>query len=172
MGRLSCPILVLECLKKWFSYPQEMVHCQVATAAAGNPHIRTMGLYEITDEGALVFLTRNDTLKWHDLQQNPRAAVCMVNLEYGQVVVEGLVDLKTYRDPLVTLKYWNQMVPTIKKIYQPPANGEMSDSFGVLFIQPNSWEVLEIYKEDYCKSRRKQFLPDQGTWQERNLTPV
>lgn len=167
----ACPTLVQECFEKWFSYPVQMVHAQVATSS-GQPHIRTMDLYEITEEGTLVFLTRTDAVKWFDLTQNPRVAVCFVNLDYGQIVVEGSVELKKKSDPKC-MKYWNAMEPSIRKIYLPYVDGEISESFGVIFIKPTSWEVLQIRKDDYCLSPRTKFTQDdQGNWQESMLTPV
>ena len=166
------PSLVRECFEKWFSFPEQMVHGQVVTAST-MPHVRTMGLYEITREGALVFLTRNDTTKWNDLTENPRAAVCFVNLDHGQIIAEGDVKLKTKRESSESLQYWNAMEPSIRKIYLPYKEGEISESFGVIFIKPTSWEVLQIRKEDYCLSTRTKFLLDaQGSWKESTLTPV
>ena len=54
-------------IKSWFSFPEKETHCQVATALNGQPHVRTMKLYEITREGSLVVLTRRDAQKWRDL---------------------------------------------------------------------------------------------------------
>lgn len=172
------PPLVLESLKKWFSYPEKEIHCQVTTTLKGQPHVRTMKLYEVTPDGLLVFLSRNDTQKWRDLVECPQIAVLFLNEEYGQMVVEGTVELKTNREVPLVQKYWDLMPPMIQKIYLPqdvPSNrvtGYIPDSFGVIFIRPISWDVLHICKEDYLTSKRKQFRIHRGSWLEQDLNPV
>lgn len=169
------PLFVQERLKKWFSYPEREIHCQVATTFNDCPHVRTMKLYEITDEGFLVVLSRNDTQKWRDLEKNPRATVLLLNEECGQMIAEGAVELNHTKAQI--RKYWERMPFMIQKIYfntesDKPTPGDIPGSFGVIFIQPSSWDVLEICKDDYLKSTRRLFRNEKGSWSEQDLNPV
>ena len=50
-------------LHSWFDFPENKLFCQVSTVNDGRPHIRTMDLYDFTDDGSLIFLTKTDSRK-------------------------------------------------------------------------------------------------------------
>src|SRR5689334_1497584 len=94
-------------LQEWFGFPQKRVYCQVATSRQNHPQLRTMALYHLSDKGELIFLTETSTPKWQDLQTNPRIAVCAVNTDLGQILVEGKACLITpAKDPEAARFYW------------------------------------------------------------------
>jgi general stress protein 26 len=99
MGHL--PDLVKTCLASWFSYPKDELFCQVSTTSQNNPHIRTMLLHDITQEGKFIFLSRTDTQKWQDLSKNPSIAIHALNLEGVQIIVQGTATLKTLHNDLI-----------------------------------------------------------------------
>ena len=71
-------------LQTWFAFPQSKLYCQVSTVSNKNPHIRTMDLYDITEDGQLIFLTDTNTKKWLDLQECQNIAVCILHLDHGK----------------------------------------------------------------------------------------
>lgn len=174
----TLPSLVSESFKSGFGYPQTELYGMVATTYNEHPHIRTMKLYEITSEGHLVFLTRTDTQKWHNLQHCPDAAVCFLNLNNCQILVEGSVELLSQENDINKIRqYWQKLPPGIQEIYlydiddnQPKL--EIPDNFGVIFIIPSLWEVMKFNKEEYIKSIRKQFKLVKGSWIVQDLVAI
>ena len=167
-------------LQKWFSFPQNKLYCQVSTTSHQGPHIRTMDLYDITEEGQLIFLTDTSTRKWMDLQEFPNMAVCLLNLDHVQIIVEGSAMLKTsMSDPHTVSIYWNNFLDQYWKDYYlsrplnlKPNLNEIPSSFGLIVMTPNLWEILEINKEDFLKSSRKQFRLRDGVWVSHDLAPA
>jgi general stress protein 26 len=158
-------------LQSWFSFPEKKIFCQVSTINNGSPHIRTMDLYDFTDDGTLIFLTNTNSNKWYHLKQVPNIAVCLLHLECGQIIVEGLASLHTSvnNQPLAT-RYWNYLDEYWQGFYLSYASGDPSSqkeiplSFGVIEICPHSWEILEINTEDFLKGSRKKFQLQENTW--------
>lgn len=174
----TLPFLVAESFKSGFGYPQTELYGMVATSFNEHPHIRTMKLYEITSEGHLVFLTRTDTQKWHNLQHCPYAAVCFLNLSYCQILVEGSVELLSQENDVDMIRqYWQRLPPGIQEIYlydigNHQSKLEIPENFGAIFIIPSLWEVMEFNKEEYIKSTRKQFQLVKGSWIVHDLVAI
>lgn len=169
------PDLVYQSLATWFGFPQGELYAQVATSINDCPHLRTMMLYEITSENNLVFLSRTDTQKWQNLSRNSKVAVCFANPDKGQILVEGIVTLKTMQNyPTEIKNYWNNLPPNVKEIYLYDKNldaNEIPESFGAIFIKPYFWEVLKLCRPDYIKSVRKQFHLRDETWVMQEVDP-
>ena len=171
------PNEVRNVFKKWFDFPKRDIHCQIATTSNDRPHIRTMRLYEITPSGELLFLSRNDTQKWHDLKAFPYFAATLVSQDFGQIVVEGTAKLKSPNDPEYQ-KYWKALPPMFREIYLYDLKDADSWSyvppptFGVIELHPELWEVLEVNKQDYLSSSRTQWRLRLGLWEEKTLQPV
>lgn len=87
-------------LQSWFDFPKNKLFCQVSTVSNGQPHIRTMDLYDFTDDGSLVFLTSTYSKKWSDLEKQPYVTVCLLNLDVCQITVEGSALLLTSENNL------------------------------------------------------------------------
>src|SRR5580700_6952616 len=104
------PQSVYSLIKTWFRYPEEVVFCQVSTTQQNKPSLRTMALYDITDQGEFIFLSRTDTKKWSDLLERPYIAVCMLSHKQHQIILEGSVSTKTIEnDKQFANFYWNKM---------------------------------------------------------------
>ncbi len=168
---------IQSCLQKWFSFPENKLFCQVSTVAKNNPHIRTMDLYDITEDGRLIFLTDTSTQKWKDLQQCQNIAVCMLHLEYGQIIVEGIAALKTsVNDSYSVSLYWHNFLDQYWRDFYVSrtvkTSNNIPESFGLIEITPSIWEILEINPYDFLKSSRKQFKLMNGKWSTHDLLPV
>ena len=174
------PPLVMNSLKVWFHYPVEKIYCQVATVGQkGEPHIRTMLLYTLTPEGNIVLLSRTDTQKWHDLQQNSSVSVCFLNLEKGQIIGEGVAELKTKNNFADVKTYWRSLPLQFQSIYRPelssaysPSVKEIPPNFGMIWIRPERWEVLTIDPHHYLESLRQPFCFREGMWVAGDLLAV
>lgn len=164
-------------LKAWFSFPQNKLFCQVSTTTNKISHIRTMDLYEVTDNGELIFLTDTNTRKWLDLEVCPNIAVCILHLDYGQIIAEGEAVLKTAKTDYTTVNlYWQNFLDQYWRDFYLSRVTDSSEkipaSFGVIAVTPCRWEVLEFNKDDFLQSSRKQFELKQGTWLMQDLLPV
>jgi len=167
-------------LQNWFNFPIDKVFCQVSTAANNRkPHVRTMDLYNITSEGNLVLLTETSTRKWQDLIECPNVAICILNLDLGQIIVEGSAFLKTYSDDSSTSAfYWNNYLNQYwRNFYLRAADlNESSNvvpsSFGVIIVQPTFFEIIEIDGNDFLNSARRQYVKEDGAWILSELSPV
>jgi general stress protein 26 len=171
------PPLVKDCFTEWFNYPHEQINCQVTTTFTSHPHVRTMMLYDLPPEGNLVFITSTDTRKWHDLTTNPHVAVCIYHNDHGQILMEGSAKLMTSADqhPMINT-YWERLPDYWREFYRnqsptPSSDLDIPFSFGVILMIPDRWEVLDILKEDYLKSVRKQFSRSNNGWHEEDLQP-
>jgi general stress protein 26 len=169
--------IVKERLQDWFSFPGEKLFCQLTTTSNGRPHIRTMDLYDVTDSGALIFLTKTSSRKWKDLKKEAHAAVCLLNLESGQITVEGKAELQTTTNNLSFVTYyWENYLPKYWQDFYlslTPENSALREnipsSFGVIKIIPERWEILEINTEDFLKGSRKSFEFINNEWQMEEL---
>lgn len=170
-------------LQSWFSFqswsihPQNIIFCQVSTISNDTPHLRTMGLYDITDDGCLVFVTETSTRKWHDLQGCKNIAIAILHAEHGQIIVEGEAMLTTSKNSYKTASfYWYEYLEQYWRDFylsrSPNATDEIPSSFGVIVVKPYLWEILEINKHDYLLSSRKQFRLIDQNWTEHNVDPV
>jgi pyridoxine/pyridoxamine 5'-phosphate oxidase len=164
------PDWVKTCLASWFSYPGGELFCQVSTVGQGIPHIRTMLLYDITQTGHFVFLSRVNTQKWQDLIKNPSVALHALSLEKGQIIIQGTATLKTvHNDPPFCQAYWHKMMPEAQKIYRQDSlhladYSIIPESFGGFIVVPSFFDVLELKSNDYTKSCRLQFRLKNGKW--------
>jgi len=164
-------------LQSWFSFPKNKIYCQVSTVANRKPHIRTMDLYDVTDDGHLILLTDTSTRKWLDLQKCNNIAICIVHIEHGQIIVEGEATLKTsINDFSITSLYWHDALDQYwRDIYlsrSSNAEEKIPSSFGIIVVKPNFWEMLEINKQDYLRSLRKRFQLIDGTWTVQDMLAV
>jgi general stress protein 26 len=172
MGALmKIPSTIEEKLSAWFNFPAGEIYAQVATSHDNRPHIRSMLLFEIDANGSLIFLTHRDTQKWHDLESSAYVAIAMVNLKFGQITVEGTACLKNKDNPEIQ-RYWKALSANIKRIYESSSEAVVPETFGVIIVQPTSWEYLELNKVDYNQSVRKQFFKANSAWQSKNLKPL
>ena len=159
-------------LHSWFSFPENKIFCQVSTVNNNHPRIRTMDLYDFTDDGALIFLTNTHSNKWRELEQVSNIAVCLLSLESGQIIIEGSASLHTSANnrPLATYywdnyldQYWRDFYLSCALKSSSPQN-EIPPSFGIIKIYPHTWEILEINTEDFLKGSRKKFQLQENAW--------
>jgi uncharacterized pyridoxamine 5'-phosphate oxidase family protein len=160
------PNLIFEKLASWFGFPKRQLFAQVATCCENRPRIRTMQLFEITAEGHLIFLTHKETQKWRDLTASSYIAALLVHLEFGQLTVHGRAILSAKSE------LWKSLNPMIRKIYTEDPGEKMPDAFGVIAVEPQSWELLALNKADYNQSLRRQFVLEEGSWKYRDLKPL
>lgn len=164
---------IKQLLHSWFDFPKVKLFCQVSTVSNGQPHIRTMDLYDFTDDGSLIFLTRTNSRKWNDLEKQPYIAVCLLNLEAGQITVQGSALLQTSANNLaMTTLYWENYLPKYWQDFYLSHSSqsihtlkEIPSSFGIVKIIPHAWEILEINTEDFLKGSRKRFALKDNTWE-------
>jgi general stress protein 26 len=173
------PQPIEDCLKGWFSFPKDDVFCQVSTMSRNQPHIRTMRLYDITKEGFPVVITSTDTRKWQDCELNSQAALCLFHPIHGQLIMEGQVHLKTSKHEIDSIqRYWEMLPPYWQDFYRSKASDrdqstdKIPDSFGVIVLEPQFWEILEICSTDYLQSSRSQFHLIDNCWHMSKVAPV
>jgi hypothetical protein len=129
-----------------------------------------MLLYDITQAGHFVFLSRINTQKWYDLTKNPSVTLHALNLEKGQIIVQGTATLKTVDNDLEFCQaYWHKMMPETQNIYRQDCSDSMDhtripDSFGGIMVVPDFFDVLELRSDDYTKSCRLQFRWEGDEW--------
>lgn len=158
-------------IQDWFSFPQEKVYCQVATIGEGRPQIRTMGFYDLTQEGHLVLMTETSTRKWLALKNCPDIAVCVVHPDHGQIVFEGSVLLKTQK---ASQLYWDQYLEANWKAFYAALSHSKSienppDSFGAIIVMPKTIDLLLIDPTDFLNSKRTLFELKNNHWQSKEL---
>jgi hypothetical protein len=129
-----------------------------------------MKLYDLTQDGFCILLSHIDTQKWRDLLISPYVALLFMNYDFGQIVVEGMTQLKTKKNKEIR-HYWECMPEHFQRIYTSFPGEEIPDTFGVIYVQPLSWEMLEINKVDFNKSIRKKFFYENGSWKSIDLRP-
>ncbi|MFA5959738.1 MAG: pyridoxamine 5'-phosphate oxidase family protein [Tatlockia sp.] len=113
----SMPEMIEKYFKTWFDYTYRAVYCQLANQTDNRPHVRTMRLYGITQDGCLEFLSNTKTQKWSDWQKNPKAALCFLNPDAGQILLEGKVPLKNLeKHPQDIKKYWHSRLSNILSV--------------------------------------------------------
>lgn len=159
-------------LQSWFSFPENKLFCQVSTLNGDQPCIRTMDLYDFTREGSLIFLTNTQSGKWYHLTKLSKIAVCLLNVDGGQIIVEGSTLLHTNAtNPLLAAHYWENYLDEYWRnfywSYTPDSvssQKEIPASFGVIEIYPKSWDILEIKRGDFLKSSREKFQLQDNKW--------
>ena len=161
-------------LYEWFSFPKRKIFAQVTTVMNQKPHIRTMDLYHVTPKGSLFFLTDTSSPKWIHLSHCPNIGVCILNPDYGQIIVEGTAVLDTSESNLsLTSLYWQNFLDEYWRNYylintNKTVDG-ISSSFGVLQIIPNLWQILEINKDDFLKGSRMHYQLQNDFWMKQQL---
>ena len=136
-----------------------------------------MDLYDFTDDGSLIFLTNTNSTKWNDLTQGSNIAVCLLNLERGQIIVDGSALLQTsINNPFLAARYWENYLDEYWRNFYlslapqlSAAQPKIPPSFGIIEIHPHSWEILEINLEDFLKGSRKKFQLQENKWIETKL---
>ena len=153
---------------RWFDCKRSEVFCQLASQLNAKPYIRTMRLYAVNHDGSLEFLSYMDTQKWSDWQKNPNVAGCFLNLNFGQILVEGNVTLKTTTTHPIEAKNIDSLPRNTQMIYMREETKNVPESFGIINIMPNLWEILELSEPYYLSSRMLYRLVD-GIWHEEKL---
>jgi hypothetical protein len=100
-------------------------------------------------------------------------AVCLLNLEVGQIIVEGSALLQTSANNLaMATLYWENYLPKYwQDFYLSHSSQNIHTSkqiplsFGVIKIIPHTWEILEINTEDFLKGSRKRFTLKENAWE-------
>ena len=93
-----------------------------------------------------------------------------------KIIVEGTAILKTSKSDFHTASiYWNNFLDQYWRDFYlsraPDSTEKIPTSFGLIVITP-AWELLEINKEDFLKSSRKQFQLMDGAWTTDALLPI
>ena len=163
------PDYISSVIKRWFDFPSKETYCQVSTVMNCIPHIRTMRLYDINASGKLVLLTNTRTRKWTQVRNSPEVALCFVNYDFGQIVVEGEAVTKTIandKNEIVTM--WGKLLPYWQDYYLSQDTDQtfqrnefkIPETFGQISVIPNLFVIVEINKEDYLKSITHRFTRD------------
>lgn len=148
-------------LQDWFK-EDDRVYVQVSTLCESVPTMRTMDLYELSKQGELVLSTSTDSEKWKQLSINPAIAICALKRYRGQLVARGRATLKTVMTDFSYISHcWRYMLDDYwREFYlkraQPVRDG-MPDSFGMIVVQPDYWDILDINVDDYEYSSRVQY---------------
>ncbi|WP_454782841.1 pyridoxamine 5'-phosphate oxidase family protein [Legionella sp. WA2022007384] len=155
-------------LRQWFSFPRNRVFAQVTTVMNQKPYVRTMDLYHFTPKGSFIFLTDTRSPKWSHLNHCSNVSICLVNPEFGQIIVEGSVRLDTSQSNLpVASLYWQNYLDEYWRNYYL-SNSETSDgiplSFGIMEVIPHVWQILKINKNDFLKGSRMNYELQNGSW--------
>ncbi|CAM2740934.1 Uncharacterized conserved protein [Legionella steigerwaltii] len=161
-------------LDQWFSFPKNKVFAQVTTVMNQKPHMRTMALYHVTPKGSLIFLTDTSSPKWIHLSHCPNVGVCILNPEYGQIIVEGTAVLDTSQSNLsLASLYWQNFLDEYWRNYYLTNSNKTADgissSFGIIQIIPDLWQILEINKNDFLKGARMSYELQNDSWIKRQL---
>ncbi len=134
-----------------------------------------MALYDLTQKGALIFITATNSPKWTHLSNNPNIALCLLHPEYGQIIVEGSTLLHTSQTnlSLVSLYWENYLDEYWRNFYRMetpgnPAN-EIPPSLGVVHVIPNTWQILEMDKDDFLKGSRSLYTIEKDVWMREEL---
>lgn len=168
-------ILLKNQLKDWFNFPRNPIFWQVTTVYNALPYVRTMHLYDFTSRGSLVFLTSTLSGKWQHLTKNTHIALCLMNADYGQILVEGTALLHNRKTnlPLTTLYWENYLEEYWQNFYISEDTNELKEtipsSFGIVEVVPKAWEILEINKLDFIKGTRKKYILQERMWQVKQL---
>lgn len=168
MGSNEMILPFMRYLREWFDFPSTETFCQVATVSNLSPSLRTMRLFEARDD-ALVFLTRTETKKWHDLSLNPLVAVHLVNPARGQIVINGTAASHTRNtNQLLVDLYWLSLPTHLRAIYTlSHQNNDAPVNFGAITVSPQSYDFLKIHRDDYLKSTRTLYFRDGETWRQK-----
>ncbi|KTC93768.1 MULTISPECIES: pyridoxamine 5'-phosphate oxidase family protein [Legionella] len=157
-------------LNDWFNFSRNPIYGQVTTVYNELPYVRTMHLYELTPRGSLIFLTSTHSGKWQHLIKNAHVAICLMNADYGQILVEGSALLHTRQTNLaLTSLYWeNYLEESWQNFYISEDSDVLKEtipsSFGIVEVVPKTWEILEINKIDFTKGKRKKYILQEGMW--------
>lgn len=173
-------------LYKHFGYPKIIIS-QVATISKFGSDIRSMGLFNIDDEGRMIFLTNQGSHKWSQLLANPSISILMLNAKQDvQIIARGRAELLTHdSNPSLIEKYWIVTPQQAKVTYlhqdpegefdslnNYPTTINLPQNFGVIQITPQFWETLVIDPETYHASNRFIFERKQNGWKEKRLNAI
>jgi uncharacterized pyridoxamine 5'-phosphate oxidase family protein len=172
---MKLPQDVARIMLAWFGYPDAEVICQVATTSKDQPHIRSMKLYGISENGDFIFITATSSRKWQDLQSSPSTAICLCSPQ-GQLTIEGSVVLLTGREEHALVRqYWQTLPVYWQKYYLAEQHRyevtALPISFGLIAVTPNCFDVTHINKNDYLKSSRQRYRLTENSWIKKNIMP-
>ncbi|MBA3536006.1 MAG: pyridoxamine 5'-phosphate oxidase family protein [Tatlockia sp.] len=157
-------------LHNWFHFPHQKLFCQVATVKSGKPQLRTMGLYDFTSQGSLIFLTDTSSPKWRQIAGCANVSVCILNPSSAQILVEGVARLHTSQSNLsMATLYWQHYLDQYwRDFYQKGeariVKNTIPASFGIVQIIPETWEVLTMNCEDYLRGSRTSYECQGNLW--------
>lgn len=169
-----------------FEYPKIII-AQVATLSSNGSDIRSMGLFNIDDEGRMIFLTNRGSNKWTQLSIQPSISILMLNDKKDvQIIAKGqaeLLTLDSHRDLLE--HYWLRTPPQAQFTYlhqHPegeyiPLNGTVDTktphkNFGVIRVTPMIWEILVFDADNYHSSFRCRYEKNDNNWTETRLNAI
>ncbi|MBA2653390.1 MAG: pyridoxamine 5'-phosphate oxidase family protein [Tatlockia sp.] len=165
-------------LSNWFNFPKDKLFCQVASLKDRTPQIRTMALYDFTQQGSLVFITDTSSPKWEQLSACDEVSVCMLNPVLGQILAEGRAQLHTSQTnlPMVTLYWENYLDQYWRNFYQKNESSKVLNSiptaFGIVKIEPKSLELLTINSEDFLRGSREKYEKQGSLWIKNQLSLI
>jgi general stress protein 26 len=136
-------------------FPQKPIFAQVATQSNSQPHIRTMRLYGIDDNGELIFLTHGESQKCEDLRTCQNVEVLIYD-ETHQIQIKAaghssVVKLSEYKGGIL---YWNQVPDQVKKLYSSTLETDrpIPDSCLAIIVSPQYWEYYQLNLSNYSSS--------------------
>ncbi len=179
------PKELAELLKDRFSFPDKPLFGAVATIQGGQPRVRTMRIYEFNQEGCPILLTHTGSGKWQEFLSQQQVSINIVSdNKLLQIIVSGRLLLETAESaPEKAKQYWNMVRADVRKIYDPNHKvgeayhnekvdltipNEAPNSFGIAYVVPTFWELLQLESE-YTHSRRYQFHLKEGSWQKQRI---
>lgn len=174
-------------LKTRFDYPSHIIIAQVATLSDSGPDLRSMGLFDIDEQGRLIFLTNTFSHKWTQLSSRPEISVLLLNLQQDtQIIGRGYAELLTKdSSPDLSELYWHRVPEGAKQTYahENPENSytELNTSFkistppknfGIIRIAPKIWEFLDMDIQNYPASYRVRYEWNKTKWEETRLNAI
>jgi hypothetical protein len=164
------PKPIAEHLAQWFNYRQAAVYGQLANSLLDRLKLRTMRLSGLSPTGCLEFLSRTDTPKWLAWQKKPQVALCFFNPEFGQLLAEGEVLLKTVKTEAAYLNsYWQALPKRIQEIYTGEEAEAVPENFGLITVIPHFGESVELSKEAYLSSLRTVYQRQDKDWVQQRI---
>jgi|GEM_PF-2849901 len=171
-------------LSKDFNFPNQPIFGAVSSVLMYNglaiPHVRLMRIYDIDENGSPVLITHTGSHKWQEFASHPYISVVIVSdNKLRQLVVNGRLELSKREK---AQEYWFSVRADVRKIYDPSyqiegvyeacahlkAPMDVPDTFGVVTLIPEFWEVLEL-SDDYLESNRVHFQWQAGKWDEQRV---
>ncbi len=170
---------IIRLFEEKFHFPKNPLFGSVATAKKGGMNCRTMRIYDLDEKGRLILLSHTEANKWRELSANPEVAICIVSEDkLTQLIASGRAVLETKKQaPEKAAHYWSWIREDVKNLYDPAyapdqtysehfpleAPQEVPESSGIITIQPDFWESLELVVP-YTESRRFHYNLSPSGW--------